>query len=292
MYRSAFLFLLVPTLSIASDPLECVDPEFVRAFFSGRISTPPSYSTEIPDHFEVRKFPSDMKLIGSRTERYATTVVFQTNQEVRDVHSRLADALSEQGWKDITYERSPSRRGFQLADQSLVAEYCREIDDTNLAVIASERFGQTLISLEQYVRKTMHGCEGTIRERRRNLLDRLPILNPPDGAKTSNSKIGTNGHEVSAVVDVSASMSREELLGFFENQIRNQSWTFQTTWSSDLSSGSVWSQNSSEQGILIGTLHVYDAGSDPVRVRFSIDSADPKKDIDHGMSSHSSAGCN
>lgn len=292
MYRSAFLFLLIPTLSIASDPLECVDPEFVRAFFSGRSSTPPSYSTEIPDHFEIRKLPSDMKPIGSRTEKYATTVVFRTNQDVHDAYSSLAAALSEQGWKDITYERSPSRRGFQLADQSLVAEYCRDIDDTNLAVIASERFGHTLISLEQYDRKTMRGCLGTVRERRRNLLDRLPILNPPDGAKTSNSIIGNNGHAVSTGVDISASTGRDKLLGFFEDQIRNQSWIFLTRWSSDLSSGSVWSQNTSEQGILIGTLHVYDAGSDPVRVQFSIDSADPAKDIDHGMSSRSSGGCN
>jgi len=292
MYRSAFLFLLAPTLSIASDPLECVDPDFVQAFFSGRSSTPPSYSTEIPSHFEVRKFPSDMKLVGSRTERYATTVVFRTDQDVRDAYSRLADTLSDEGWKDITYERSPSRRGFQLANQSLVAEYCREIDDTNLALIASERFGQTLISLEQYDRKTMLGCKGTIREKRRNLLDHLPVLNPPDGAKTFNAGIGTNGHEVSTRVDVSVSVSREELLGFFGDQIRNQNWKFQTKWSSNLSSGSVWTRNTSEEGILIGTLHVYDAGTDPVRVRFSIDPADPTKGIDHGMSSSSSGGCN
>ena len=292
MYRSAFLFLFVPTLSIASDPLECVDPEFVQAFFSGRSSTPPSYSTEIPSDFDVRKFPSEMKLVGSRTERYATTVVFRTDQDVRDAYSRLADTLSDEGWKDITYERSPSRHGFQLANQSLVAEYCREIDDTNLAMIASESFGRTLISLEQYDRKTMLGCKGSIRERRRNLLDHLPILNPPDDAKTSSTKIGRNGHEVSTAVDISASMSRDELLGFFEGQIRNQSWTFQTKWSSDLSSGSVWSLDTSEQGILVGTLHVYDAGNDPVRVRFSMDTADPTKGIDHGMSYSTSGGCN
>lgn len=292
MYRFAFLLLLAPTLSIASDPLECVDPGFVRAFLSGRSSTPVSYSTEMPEQFEIRELPSDMKLVGSRAEKYATTVIFRADQGVRDAYSGLADILSEQGWEDITYERAPSRRGFQSAGQSLVAEYCRDIDDTNLAVIVSDRFGQTLISLEQYGRKTMRGCLGTIRERRHNLMDRLPILNPPDGAKTSNSIIGNNGHAVSTGVDVSASMARDKLLGFFEDQIRDQSWIFLTRWSSDLSSGSVWSQNTSEEGILIGTLHVYDAGGDPVRVQFSIDSADPAKDIDHGRSSQSSGACN
>jgi len=292
MYRSAFLFLIVPAVSIASDPLECVDPEFVRAFFSGHSSTPVSYSTEIPEHFEARELPSDMKLVGSRKEKFATTVIYRANQGVRDAYSGLADALSEQGWEDITYERAPSRRGFQLADQSVVAEYCREIDDTNLAVVVSERFGQTLVSLEQYDRKTLLGCMGTIRERRRDLMDSQPILNPPDGAKTSTVQNLTNGHEVSTSVDVSAGISREELLGFFVDQIRDQNWTFQTKWSTNLSSGSVWSRNTSEQGILVGTLHLYDAGSDPVRVRFSIDSADPTKDIDHGISAQSSGGCN
>ena len=292
MCRSVFLFLIVPAFSMASDPLDCVDPEFVRAFLAGHSSTPVSYSTEIPEHFEVRELPSDMKLIGSRKEKFATTVIYRANQGVRDAYSGLADALSEQGWEDITYERTPARRGFQLADQSVVAEYCREIDDTNLAVRVSERFGQTHVSFNQYVRKTMLGCMGLIRERRRDLMDRLPILNPPDGAMTSNVQKAMNLHEVSTSVDVSAGISREELLGFFGSQIRDQNWTFQTEWSSNLSSGSVWSRNTSEQGILVGTLHLYDAGSDPVRVRFSVDTANPAKDIDHGVSTQSSGVCN
>ena len=179
MNRFAFLLLLAPTLVIASDPLECVDPELVRAFFSGSSSSPVSYSAELPEHFEVRELPSDMKLVGSRNEKYATTVIFRTDQGVRDAYSRLADVLAKQGWENITFDRTPSRRGFQSADQSLVAEYCRNIDDKNLAVIVSERFGQTLVSLEQYDRKTLRGCLATERERRRDLLDRLPILNPP-----------------------------------------------------------------------------------------------------------------
>jgi len=292
MYRSAFLLLLAPTLVFATGPLECVDPEFVRAFLSGTNSSPVSYSTEVPDNFEVRELPSEMKLVGSRNEKYATTVIFRTEQGVRDAYSGLADILSEQGWEDITYDRTPSRRGFQSAGQSQVAEYCRDTDDKNLAVIVSDRFGQTLVSLEQYDRKTLRGCLATERERRRDLLDRLPILNPPNSAATSNRVIGRNGHAVSTGIDVTASIDRDKLLKFLEDQVQDQNWVLLTRWSSDLSSGSVWSQNTSEQGVLIGTLHVYDAGGDPARVQFSIDSADPERDIDHGMSYESSGRCN
>ncbi len=292
MYRSAFLLFLAPALVIAGDPLECVDPDFVRAFLSGSSSSPVSYSDEVPEHFQVRELPSDMKLVGSRNRKYATTVIYRTDQEVRDAHSGLAETLFEQGWEDITFDRAPSGRGFQSAGRSQVAAYCRSIDDKNLAVTVSDRFGQTLVAFEQYDRKTLRGCLATERERRRNLLDRLPILNPPDGAATSNKVTGRNGHGVSTGIDVSASIRRDKLIRFFEDQIQDQSWVLLTRWSSDLSSGSVWSQNTSEQGILIGTLHTYDAGGNPVRVQFSIDSADPEKDIDHGMSYESSGECN
>jgi len=292
MYRSILLLLVVPVPGIASDPLDCVDAEFVRAFFSGRGSTPVSYSTEIPEHFEVRDIPADMKLVGSRNEKTATTVIYRASQPVRDAYSGLADALSEQGWEDITYERAPSRRGFQSAGHVVVAEYCRENDDTNLAVVVSDRSGQTLVSLEQYERKTLLGCMRLIRERGRDLRDRLPVLNPPDGAKTSNVRKIANGHEISTSVDVSAGIGHKALLGYFGDQIRGEDWTIQATWASDVSSGSVWTRDTADHGTLVGTLHVYGAGADPVRVRFSIDTADPAEDIDHGMSSEFSGGCN
>jgi hypothetical protein len=292
MYRSVFLLLVVPISAIASDPLDCVDTGFVRAFFGGHGSTPVSYSTEIPEDFEVRDVPAEMKLVGSRNEKTATTVIYSANQPVRDAYSGLADALSEQGWEDITYARTPSRRGFQSADHIVVAEYCRDNDDTNLAVVVSDRSGQTLVSLEQYEQKTLLGCLRLVREKGRDLRDRLPILAPPDGAKTSNVRKITNGHEISTSVDVSAGLGHHELLGYFGDQIQDQNWAIQTAWTSDLSSGSVWTRHTSDHGILVGTLHVYGVRADPARVRFSIDTADPAKDIDHGVSSALSGGCN
>lgn len=292
MNRSAFLLLLAPTLAIAGDPLQCLDPAFVSGFLSGTDAEPVSYSTEAPEDFEIRELPSYMSLVGSRNMEYSTNVVFRTDQQVRDAYLALADFLSEQGWEDITYDRSPSRRGFQSSGQWQVAEFCREIDHKNLTVTVSERSSQTFVSIRQYDRKTLRGCLATERERRRDLVDQLPILNPPEGAITSNRETGRNGHAVSTGVDVSTSISRDKLLGFLEDQIRDQDWSPQSSWSSGLSSGSVWSKNTSDQGVLIGTLHTYGAGGNPVRVRFSVDSADPRKDIDHGMSYVSSGECN
>ena len=185
-----------------------------------------------------------------------------------------------------------------MANALKAASFCRDTDTdfTNLSVIVSEQSGQTLVSLEQYTQKTMHSCADSTRASARHsphgLIVRLPILDLPDDVKASNVVLGVNGDVVSSRVDISISISREELVSYFGDQIRDQNWVFQAGWSSNLSWGSVWAQNTSDDGILIGTLHVYDAGTDPIRVRFSIDPADPTKDIDHGNWLATSTGCN
>ena len=291
MYRFAFLLLVAPTVAIASDPLECVDPEFVQAFLSGSHSGPVSYSTKIPENFEVRALPSDMTLVGSRLEKYSTTVLFRTSHGVREVNSRLASLLSEQGWEDITYEENPGLRGFQPADRPPTAQYCQRSGDKRLSVAVSERSDQTIVSLHQYVRKTLHGCLEILRERRRDLRDSLPILNPPDGTKTTLARKLSNVDEVSTSVAISGGISRKVLREFYGDQIREQDWTLQTKWSSEFSAGSVWLLDTTAYGRLIGTLHLYDSGSDPVTVRFSIVFADPQKGIDHGVSAQYSGAC-
>jgi hypothetical protein len=116
----------------------------------------------------------------------------------------------------------------------------------------------------------------------------VPTLKLPEGIKATNTGMGGNGHEVGSRVDISGAMGRSALQNFFEDQIRNQSWEFQTGWSSHLSSGSVWTLDSADDGILIGTLHLFDSGVDPIRVRFSVNPADPTKGKDHGSWSGSS----
>jgi hypothetical protein len=110
----------------------------------------------------------------------------------------------------------------------------------------------------------------------------VPTLKLPAGVNASDIGIGGDGREVGSNVDISGAIGRSELQSFFDNQIRAQSWEFQTSWSSHLSSGSVWILDSAEDGILIGTLHIFDSGVDPIRVRFSVNPADPTKGSDNG----------
>jgi hypothetical protein len=164
------------------------------------------------------------------------------------------------------------------------AQYCRETDDNILSVAVKSLSGQTLVSLSQYERRTLRGCQATLRDSRLELMGILPILNSPEGATTSQPQRLTIGHEIISSVDVSANISRQALLEFFGDQIREQDWIFDTQSSGKRTSGSVWSRDKAEHGILVGTLLLFDSGSSAVRVPFSIDTADPRKDIDHGLS--------
>jgi hypothetical protein len=116
----------------------------------------------------------------------------------------------------------------------------------------------------------------------------VPTLQLPADAKASNTGMGGNGHQVGSHVDISGSLGRSDLLSFLEDQIRDQEWEFQTSWSSHHSSGSIWALDTVEDGLLIGTLHLFDSGIDPIRVRFSVTPADPTKGKDQGSWSGSS----
>jgi hypothetical protein len=87
---------------------------------------------------------------------------------------------------------------------------------------------------------------------------------------------------------LSGGISRAELQNMLETQIRNQDWEFQTGWLSHVSSGSVWTKRAADYGTLIGSLHLFDSGADPVRVRFSVNPADPVKGTASGNWSLSS----
>lgn len=97
-----------------------------------------------------------------------------------------------------------------------------------------------------------------------------------------------SGDEVSSQVDISSALAVAELVSHFDRQIEAQGWEFQTSWSSRLSSGSMWMLKSDEDGPLIGTLHVIDPGIQSVRIRFSVTPANPTRHSNSGSSSSTS----
>ena len=198
--------------------------------------------------------------------------------------------MAESGWAENTEQHRRVSRGFQTSSRPMATVLCHDDESGALSVIANDKSGQTFVSYVQH--SAPQSCGGAsaapLRHDPSEMMRLVPTLKLPEGVKASNTGMGGSGREVGSHVDISGAIGRSELQSFFEDQIRIQSWEFQTSWSSHLSSGSVWTLNSAEDGILIGTLHVFDSGVDPIRVRFSVNPADPTKGADHGSWSGSS----
>jgi len=56
----------------------------------------------------------------------------------------------------------------------------------------------------------------------------------------------------------------------------------EAAWSGSFSSGTVWTMDTTDNGVLIGDLHVYGGDTGPVRVRFSITPVNPTKNTYNG----------
>jgi len=290
--RSAILLILaLANAAYADDPFACVDPDVADAFLGDPYRGRGEYSTTVPDGFVDLNLPAGSSLIGSQTVNSISTVIFKANVNRGRALSAAVDAMARSGWSEYEQQRRGVTGGFQTNTRPISATVlCNDDFPGALSVIASEKSGQTFVSYVQHADSRSCGAKepAELRHNPSEMMRLVPRLKLPDGAKATNTGMGGNGHQVSSHVDVSGTASRSDLSNFLENQIRDQDWEFQTSWSSHHSSGSVWALDTVDDGLLIGTLHLFDSGVDPIRVRFSVTPADPTKGKDHGSWSGSS----
>ena len=290
--RCAFLLMLaISAASYAEDPFSCVDPDVADAFLGNSYQGRGEYSTSIPNGFATLNVPRDSSLVGSQVVDSMTTVVYKASMDTKPALDAAVGAMAQSGWAENTEQQRLVSRGFQTtSSRPMATVLCHDDESGALSIIATNKSGHTFVS---YVRHSASRSCGDapaapLRHNPSEMMRLVPTLKIPEGTRASNTGMGGNGHEVGSHVDISGAMGRSDLQNFFEDQIRNQRWEFQTSWSSHLSSGSVWSLDSADDGILIGTLHLFDSGVDPIRVRFSVNPTDPTKGTSNGSWSGSS----
>jgi len=290
MRRATLLMLVISTVSFAEDPFSCVDSDVTDAFLGDSYRGRGEYSTSMPDGFAALTVPAGLSLVGSQVMDSMTTVVYKTSMSAERALDAAIGDMAESGWTENADQHRRVLRGFQTSSRPMATVLCHDDETGALSVISNDKSDHTFVSYIHHA--ASQSCGGAQAAPPRHdpseMMRLVPTLKLPEGAKASNTGMGGNGHEVGSHVDISGAMGRSELQNFFEDQIRNQSWEFQTGWSSHLSSGSVWKSNSAEDGILIGTLHLFDSGVDPIRVRFSVNPADPTKGTANGSWSGSS----
>jgi len=290
MRHTYFLILAIAQSAYAEDPFACVDPDVAAAFLGDPYQGRGEYSTSIPDGFATLIVPSGLSFVGSQTTNSMTSVVYKAKQNTDSALNAAVAAMANAGWSEGAQQNRGAIGGFQTASRPTATMLCHDDYDGALSVIAADKSGQTFISYVQH--STSQSCRiaqpARVQHDPSEMMRLVPTLKLPEGVKASNTGMGGNGHEVGSHVDISGQLGRSDLSSFFENQIRDQGWEFQTSWSSRHSSGSVWALDTIEDGLLIGMLHVFDSGVDPVRVRFSVNPADPTKGEDRGSWSGSS----
>jgi hypothetical protein len=285
MRHAYFLILVIAHSAYADDPFACVDPDVADAFLGDSYRGRGEYSTAIPSGFVDLNLPSGLSLVASQTMDSMTTVVFKTNMGRDQALNAAVGAMAQSGWAENEQQHRRVTGGFQTSTRPTTAmALCNDDYSGALSVIASEKSGQTFVSYVQHSKSQNCGAKepSLIRHNPSEMMRIVPTLKLPEGATATNTGMGGNGHQVSSHVDVSGALSRSDLSSFLVNQIRDQEWEFQTSWSSHHSSGSVWVLDTVGDGLLIGTLHLFDSGVEPIRVRFSVTPADPTKGKDRG----------
>jgi hypothetical protein len=280
MNRSILLVLVASTSSFADDPFACVDPDVADVFLGGWYQNSSAYSTSVPDNFADLNVPVDFTLVGSQVANSHMSVAYKTDMNVEAALSSAVSAMTDAGWKTMEGQRMSHRGGFQTSAIPQATSFCRDGAPQVLSAISRRKSGQTYVSYSMHSQVQSQPCGEPPPTSRfdpyRTLNGHLPTLKLPEDSKSSNVGGGGGGDEVNSHVDVLTTMSRAALLRFFGDQIQDQQWAFDTNWSGEMSSGSLWTLDTPEDGMLIGTLHIFGPSVGAVRVRFSVSPAEPK----------------
>ena len=280
MKRITLFCLILPAAAVGDDPFACVDPEFTDAFLGNAYFGRPTYSTDLPAAFTELRVPDTFSLIGSEINNHSVRVIYKTDESAESAVSAAVDRVAGDDWRNLSDFMQMPRGGFQNRSIPRMARLCRDTEPGLLSISASDADGQTYLSLSMTNYGEGQTCsalesQSTMAGRRAAMRfwDKLPQLNLPDDTQSTSAGMGGGGNEYHSDIIVSSGMSRDILVGYLGDQIRDQGWTFDTGWSGNFSGGSIWSKTSPEDETLIGILHAYGESPDTYRVRFAISPA-------------------
>lgn len=98
----------------------------------------------------------------------------------------------------------------------------------------------------------------------------LPVLNLPDGVRSGSQGSGGGGDESDTHVAVVTDMPKESLVAVLNDQIRDQGWVLDASWSGSRSAGSAWAKESADGEPMIGMLTAYGGSDEAYTLRFEI----------------------
>lgn len=268
------LVLLLPVANAADDPLNCVDPDIVNGFLERWSEEQSVISRSLPADFVDLDLPSDYALIGSWQRETMATVVYKTERNSLGALSDVTEIFTLAGWEDVTDKSGWSGGGFQSNSRPTVAMVCRDTEPGVVTITATNRAGQTYLSLQTRDDSRYANCanyeEMNSFMLSRHLRDNVPVLVLPDDAQILDSNFGSNRGSNLMQIRISSDLNRSSLMTHLGDQIREQGWEYDVDWSGRTSSGSLWIKSGSERESLTGTLAVIESSPDIYNVQFNM----------------------
>jgi hypothetical protein len=272
--------LLLPMTSLADDPFACVDPHVTAAFLYGGYDDESSFTTSVPADFADMQLPGDLNIVGSRINKWGAIVVYRTTQTADQALSEITKELSSTGWSDATRESTRALGGFQTRSIPETTVFCRNDGPGIVNVTAWEINETTYVQFSRGQNPKAANCGSLLSSGHHGhsfeLMSFMPVLELPKDVKTSQgSGGGGSSDQVYSNVIVTTEIARSALIAFFGDQIREQDWNYDASWTGSVSSGSLWIRDDSEIGLLVGTLSITGTTDGAYKVQFDLASTDP-----------------
>ena len=274
MNRLPLLALFLPLACFGDDPFSCVDPDVRSAFLPG-YPVAYAFSTELPEGFVAHAAPPSSRLIGSQSGANQMNAVYSVKGDLRIAIDRVADSITDPEWSETPNDPALARKGFQARERPMVRQFCNDDGPTILTVGSTNNSPSGMVRISTHINPNMRSCADlAIRrnymETRSQLAAELPRLSLPTDVRSSGTGSGGNKDSYDSRIDVTSDRSRESLLAILNDQIRDQGWTYDISWSGDRSAGSTWTKSSADGEPPLGMLNAFGGRTGRLSLRFSI----------------------
>jgi hypothetical protein len=258
--------VLVSFTALGQDFLECVSPDVTRSLLMTTRDAPEYLVTgDVPPTLADFDTPAGFSWVGSRVTGYDVKSTWKSNLAPRAAQQAFNAALEANGF--ATWNEGDDS-GFVLTSPPMSTLACR--DSTMGVLIVRDVDGARYLTLAIPERAETQTCAEymTPNPSFSRAFDLIPRLEtPPEvlisgrpGALPTGSGSGS-GNAYTSSIEVEGIGSVSSLVAVLGDQVRDQGWVADATWTGTHSAGSTWTRALDDGTRLAGKLTVQSIGS-------------------------------
>lgn len=233
--------------ALGQDLLQCVNPDVAGALLTSELNTTNLVVTaDRPALLADFEAPPAFEWIGTMTTDFETKAAFKTDLNVTDAHDVFVAALRQAGFEA---RASDETFGFVLTGPPFITSICRNMERG--AVIVRERSGAAFVTVSNPTQVRRQSCDEAMAAPELPFMQRgfgyIPKLMLAPSI-TNSTRLGAlptgsgSGSAFSSTVEVEGVSSMESMAGSLADQIAQQGWIADASWSGTRSAGSTWTR--------------------------------------------------